>query len=486
MFSNPVNHALIDEMLADFRPASGLDPAVTSGLRRGLDFNALSATADQGILDDLFGGGEHKSASAQTANRSGLVAANGNWRQSPAARRAQETTYDAKPFTKDDVEGGNEDNAVTAAMDDSIMGDVMKHASAEDPQSLKDLGKSYISPGDIKQFITTSLTLGQTPIQVFASLRRMAAEAVFDNVPMDAFLKDQSGLMGMAYIEPNKFNKDCKASLNHIRSNGVLRAASVKQIAACSGCSECKANPDGSKKCAVYNKPIVGNATELGRVVASLTGGTMKKADLVAKHNGSTAAPSTPGHGPNVIASRTAPVTQPKVAGNQNGISRFDSAEFRTANSTFTPAAVVASLNEGTSFARIFAAAKLEHGTQAAEKVCRAFLDTLKGSQQRVNLASLDCTLLKRRLASSETILGASKCASCTLRQGMHCGLTGGTLLSYPGMGQDSSSRRTAAMTPQVKDGVQSMRDLGMAEPELTIEFRAPRQMMDVDVPGIG
>jgi hypothetical protein len=480
-----INTNIVDELLSDFRPTDGLDPTVSVGLKRGQDFNALSAAADQGILDELFGGGQHKSASTHAPSKSGIVAANVNWRQSPAARRAQETTYDAEPHTQDDLPASDPGKFKDAA-DDSIMGDVMKHASAEDPQNLTDLGKKYLSPGDIKQFITTQLTLGKTPSQVFASLRTLAAEAVFDNVPMDEFLKDQSGLMGLAYVEPNKFNKDCKASLNHIRTNGVLRAASVKEIAACKGCSECKCGPDGSKKCAVYNRPIVANAQELGRVVANLTNGTMKKADLVAKHNGVTTSASAPGIAPNVIASRTAPLAPQKTAGNQVGISRFDSGEFRTANSSFTPAAVVASLNEGQSFGRIFAAAKLEHGTQSAEKVCRAFLDNLKGSGQRINLASVDCTLLKRRLASSETILGAAKCSSCALRNGMHCGLTGGTLLSYPGMGKEASAVKTAAMAPRVKDGVETMHDLGLQEPSLTIDFRGPRDLMPVDVPGLG
>ena len=476
---------VVDELLADFRPEGGLDPTISTGLKRGQDFKALSAQADQGILDELFGQGDHRMASAQTANRSGLVAASANWRQSPAARQAQETTYDAKPHTQDDLPEGNP-GLFKDASDDSIMGDVMKHASAEDPQSLKDLGKKYISDGDIKKFIGDQLHLGKTPSQVFASLRLLAAQAVFDNTQMDEFLKDQSGLMGMSYLEPNRFNKDCKASLAHIRTNGNLRAASVKRIAACTGCSECKCGPDGKEKCATYNRPIVGSAQDLASVVSSLTGGSMKKAALVAKHNGVTASADTPGHSANVIASRTAPTAPQKIAGSQTSISRFDSQEFKTANSAFTPAAVMASLNDGSSFARIFAAAKLEHGTQTAEKVCRAFLDNLKGSGQRINLASVDCTLLKRRLASSETILGANKCASCGFRGGMHCGLTGGTLLSYPGMGnKEASNMRTASAASPIRDGVQTMNDLGMTQQELTIDFKAPRNLLQVEVSGV-
>lgn len=473
----------IDELLADFRP-SGDDPTISAGLRRGQDFKAMSAQADEGILDELFGAGEHKMASAQTANRSGLVAANANWRQSPAARRANETTYDAQPRTQDDLPGGAPGQFKDASADGSILGDVMKRASGDDPQNLANLGKQHIDTAKVKEFVTTQLSIGKTPMQVAASLRQLAAQAEFDNTETDEFLKDQSGLLGYSYIEPNKFNRDCKASLAHIRAHGQLRAASIKRIAACAGCSECKCGPDGKSKCATYGLPLVGNAQELGRVVASLTGGTMKKATLVARHNGVQATADTPGHAPRVIASRTAPTAPQRTAGTQSGISRFDVQEFRTAHSAFTPASVLASLNEGQSFARIFAAAKLEHGTQAAERVCRAYLSGLKGSGQRINLASLDCSLLKRRLASSETILGASKCASCSLRNGMHCGLTGGTLLSYPGMGTGTSSK-TASATSTVKDGVDTMRELGMTAPELTIDFAKPRGLMQVDVPGV-
>ena len=472
---------VIDELLANVGPHGTVDPDITAGLRRGQDFLSLSERADQGILDELFGQGDHRTASAQVANRSGLVAANEHWRQRTAPRKANgedlaSTTGESQPHTVDDLQDGKFKDA-------GMLGDVLRIASSDDPQNLENIGKSHVDSGAVKKWIGNQLTLGKTPSQVVAGLKRLAEQAVFDHQSSYDFLKDQAGLMGMSYIEPNQFHKDCKASLAYIRANGQLRTASVKEIAACKGCSECKCGADGTKKCATYNRPIVSNAKDLGRVVASLTGGTMKKAALVARHNG--AAASVPGHAPNVITARTAPTEAPKVAGSQSGISHFDAAEFRASNSRFTPASVVASLNEGTTFAKIFAAAKLEYGTQVAERTCRAFLDSIKGSGQRINLASLDCSLLKRRLASTETILGASKCAGCTLRNSMHCGLTGGTLLSFPGMTPKGSNAKTASAAPAPMDVVATMQGMGMAHPEVTIDFSAPRNLMQVDVEGV-
>ncbi len=462
--------SMIDSLLSDFQPV-GLNADLTAGLRRGQDFRALSDKADMGLLEELFGEGEHKNAAAQIANASGLVAASGNWRQHPAQRKAQEAAYDSLPHTVDDLQDGQFKDA---SGEGAILADVVKHASADDPQNLADIGKPYVDTAVIKKWISDQLTLGKTPNQVFAGLKRLAAQAVFDQTPMHDYLKDQSGLNGMAFIEPNQFNKECKASLAHIRAHGQLRAASVKRIAACAGCSECKCDPTGQARCATYGRPIVGTAEELGKVVASLTGGNMKKASLVDRHNGQTAAP-------NVLPVRTAAVApaQARVA----QVSHFDVTEFRTANSQFSPASVLASLNEGTSFPRVFAAAKLEHGTQTAERVCRAFLDGIKGTGQRINLASLDCTLLKRRLASSETIIGTSKCAGCTLRNQMHCGLTGGTILSYPGMDtHDRHSKRAALASTPAVDGVAMLASLDLlSTPEMHLEIKGDRKLMQVE-----
>lgn len=462
---------VVDEMLADFRP-SAHNEDISAGLRRGQDYLALSAKADTGLLEELFGEGEHRNAASQVANRSGLVAATGNWRNSPAAHRAQAAAYDSLPHTQDDLQNGQFKDA---SDEGSILGDVVKQASTDDPQNLADIGKPYIDAAQVKKWIGDQLTLGQTPNQVFAGLKRLAAQAVFDQTPMYDYLKDQSGLNGMAFIEPNQFNKECKASLAHIRAHGQLRAASVKRIAACANCTECKCDPSGNARCATYGRPIVSNPAELGKVVASLTGGSMKKASLVDRHNG------TPTVTSNVLPTRTAAVAPatPRVG----QVTHFNADEFRTANSKFSTASVLASLNEGTPFERIFASAKLEHGTQTAERVCRAFLDGIKGTGQRINLASVDCSLLKRRLASSETIIGASKCAGCTLRNGMHCALTGGTLLSYPGMDKvGMNSKRAALAATQTTDGMQLMASLELIDvPEMVIPIRGDRTLMQVD-----
>lgn len=454
---------VIDELLATTLPDGG-DPTLRAGLRAGQDLKALSEKADTGILDELFSQGEHKSATVRAA-RTGLVSADPNWRSKQADTEVNEHTYDAKPHTVDDIQDG-----------------LFKDASAKDPLGLETLGKQYIDDGKIKRYISDQLTLGKTPAQVVASLQKLAAGAIFDNTMTDEYLKDQSGLLGLSYIEPNQFNRECKASLKHIQAHGTLRAASVKAIPACEGCVDCKRQQGGALRCAVYQRPIVRNAKELGHVVAALSGGSMKRAALVDRHNAVTPQ-NLPGHQANIIASRPAPVVRQQTAGGGK-ISSYDPESLQQAAGGFTPKNVTASIAGGATFAAVFAEAKRVHGSHTAERVCRAYLDSLKGSGARVNLASIDCSLLTRRLSSTEAILGAAKCAGCSLRGGMHCGKTGGTLLSFPGMERDPQAKKTAAVAPsQGPDAVQFMASLGMMQnQDLTIEMKAPRQLLDVEL----
>ena len=85
---------------------------------------------------------------------------------------------------------------------------------------------------------------------------------------------------------------------------------------------------------------------------------------------------------------------------------------------------------------------------------------------------------MKNRLASSETILGKEKCASCGFRNSMHCGLTGGTLLSFPGM--EKVSAKTASAPGQ--DGVSFMQSLELTAPTLEIKINQDRVLPDVEM----
>lgn len=425
--------SLVDQLLGDLVP-EGDDSDIHVGLQRGQDFKSISDDADMGLLDELFPHGEHNSA-----NVAGMVVAAEDWNQNGA-----------RPFTRED----------------SVMNDVLKQGS----------GLPRMASADVQMRISALLHLGKSPRHITAYLEKLAEQQVFDRQESADFLKDQSGLQGLAYIEPNHFNqKSCIASLRHIKQNGALKAASVKRIAACDDCTSCKESDDDSCKCATYGLPIVANAKDLGRVVAKLTGGTSKRSSLVERHNGGTTS-STPGHAVARVSREIQP-TKTVIAGN-GAITKFDSAAFRQANSEVTPRHIQASLDEGNTLAKVYASTKLKVGSGRAKTVVTAYLNGLKKSGARVNLAAMGCDLLKRRLTASETILGCSKCATCGGRQGMHCGITGGTLITYPGM-EKSTGKRASMVNNNAPDGNATMDSLELHTPELDVPIGADRGFED-------
>src|SRR5579863_436784 len=98
---------------------------------------------------------------------------------------------------------------------------------------------------------------------------------------------------------------------------------------------------------------------------------------------------------------------------------------------------------------KIYKSAAQKFGTAAASKAVKEFVASLKKKPIKVALSQIDCTFLKNKLADHNPIIGASKCGSCTYRKGMHCGLTGGTLLSFPGMEQTASNHKIGAGAPE-------------------------------------
>lgn len=359
------------------------------------------------------------------------------------------------------MEDWNNQAARPFTAEDSLMSDVLKEASLAPRHA-----GGRVSHLDIKRRISTQLTLGWAPRQVTAALDKLAEQVIFDRQMADEYLKDQSGLEGLAYIEPNHFNQSCVASLKHIQHHGKLKSASVKRIAACKGCTHCKPDHQGGCKCAAYGLPIVGNAQDLQRVVAGLTKGTAKKSHLVARHNGGEIT-TTPGHSVAVVAGRTEHETASKLAGHGT-LTKFEPAALKLASSDFNPKVVKASIAGGKTLSNVYAEAKKAHGSHKTELVIKAYLNGLKHSNERINTAAVDCSLLRKRLTASETLIGKSKCASCSYRQQMHCGYTGGTLLSYPGLGT-GGAKRASRKDPEAPDGNDIMAELGLTQdPEVT------------------
>lgn len=433
---------LIDQLLSDFRPATD------GAIQRGQDFKAITEAEDDGLLNELAPGGEHNAANPGT----GIVAAEQDWQQNGA-----------KPFV----------------VEDSLMNDVLKASSGEKVPEER-LGKPMMASADVKIRIRALLHLGQTPKQVTAYLNKLAEQQMFDRTESDGYLKDQAGLLGYAYLEPNHFNqRSCTASLRHIRNNGgKIRAASVKRIAACEGCDQCKSDHEGGYKCATYGLPIVASEKDLKAVIARLAGPQMKRAALVQRHNRDEAQ-ARPGHAVNVIARHEERDPSQTTAG-VSRVAAWDAEKARENSSAFTPKTVMASIEGGKTLGDVYVASKNAYGSAKTQKVVRAFLDGLKKSGARINVAAVDCSVLKHRLTASETLLGKEACATCSFRTaGMHCGFTGGTILSYPGMEKQAKTASVA------QDGVAVMDGLELRAPELNVEFNEDRQLLDVEMSGI-
>lgn len=138
---------------------------------------------------------------------------------------------------------------------------------------------------------------------------------------------------------------------------------------------------------------------------------------------------------------------------------------------TFTAADALKLHNTGMDLSSIYRQASMKVGSANADHAMRQFIAGLKGTKTRVALTQIDCTLLPQKLGSSNGIIGAKKCATCTYRSGMSCGLTGGTLLTYPGMKTTTPTHRTASNA--ARDGYGLLNEF---------EMLAPARSRDIDM----
>ncbi len=117
----------------------------------------------------------------------------------------------------------------------------------------------------------------------------------------------------------------------------------------------------------------------------------------------------------------------------------------------------------GHAIEKIYQGAARKVGSLVAKKAVWDFIESIKKKPIKVALSQIDCTFLKNKLGVHNPIIGAAKCGDCTYRKGMHCGLTGGTLLSYPGMMQ--ANGKTAASTAPQRDGFAILNEWELTQP---------------------
>lgn len=330
-----------------------------------------------------------------------------------------------------------------------------------------DENTSAIDEEAVKNKIKTLLNMGVPPSKIASQLKNASEVLPGYSSSMGAeFLKSQAGQLGIAYMEPNFYMKSCTASYDKVKKEGTLRALSVKKIAACDGCAN---NCSGS--CNLYRKPIVASASELKRVIdeaiksKAITASSVKES-LIQLHEGS---------GEKEISRSAATrVLTPHVV--------------RTAGDKPATAKKIASIKEihvaltsGVPLSSVYKQASATYGTSEANAIVKKYIASLKDTNAKVVLAALDCSFLKNKLSSSNTIVGESKCAGCSYRSGMHCGMTGGTLLSFPGMNRVASN---VIHHDGVKDGKQILAEWeldGKEDRPLEIREEAP-ETQDVDL----
>ena len=306
---------------------------------------------------------------------------------------------------------------------------------------------------DIKQVASDLFHLGYTPSRVASELEKQAELHAWDRQLMSNTVKEMAGVVGYAYLEPNHFNDSCQDTIGKIQQKGKLGALSVKRIAACGNCNKCV---NKGTHCSLFKLPIVASAKELKEVLEQHTGKRASKSTLAALHDGKNNGPKT-----------AAPSAH--ISGLVGGFGSIESKVEKTLTASHIASAV-----EASPLMAVYAALLPTYGKIATSKAIKQYVDGLKTSSSQVDVNHIDCVHLKGKLSSKNPIVGSSNCASCTKRCDMHCGLTGGTLLSFPGMDKVKSNKKAHAGS---KEGHQILS-------EYQLEDSSHQVAVDLDVTG--
>jgi len=419
--------SIIDQILDDNTPSyEGLSDAKKNGDNLLSDIHSKT---DKKFVEGIGGKSHH----TPVPGGSGIVANQEDWRQKSAQ--------------------------VTDRVD-SIVSSALKELEGEKTEGLE---KKMLSDSDIQKKIDDMLHLGVSPKRVASMLEKYAELALFNKQRSFDYLDTRAGQMGIAYIEPNHFMKDggskgCVSSFEFIKKKGSLKALSVKKTASCASCSYRSCD-----RCNLYKLPIVASADQLRKVMVAAANKVSKTASIkeamLALHNGQDLNQIK-----NVTVER-GPLTI-RTAGDK---------EVRESES-FTSTKVASLVKEGKGVNQIFAEERAKYGSQIVLSAIQKYINELKKTGAKVDLNAIDCSLLKNKLATQNAIVGSSKCSSCSYRNGMHCGLTGGTLLHFPGM--DKVKTQKSASSEVKADGNTLNSEYGMDNTRIpdagTIEIGEP------------
>jgi len=449
----------IDQFLEDYMPdyeEVGLGPAAESGKEQ------LSRTHDYVDEDFLEGLSDDTNQHTQ-GPRGGKGTRTGSQQ---AADRAE-----AKEAAFPRVRASMVINRTAGALsDESLFSEVTM-----DIEAAKNHGKvekREVSNEEVQRYLRRMLNDGVPPVKIAAQLGKLAEVLDFNRGMATDYLNRNAGQLGLAYIQPNEFMDKCPNTYERLKvkaaSEGrTIQAKSVKQLNACQGCVFFH-KAGSSKTCNLYKLPIVGNQNELLTVVNKMTPGVptgSKKLALLKIANREDQRTQTVQH---VVSSR--PVqkvhnTSPDAMRLANQRKEVD----------FTPADYERYHLAGNPLEKIYNFAVKKVGSAKASKSVREFINGLKTAGTKVALSQIDCTFLKQKLGVQNAIIGAVKCSSCTYRKGMHCGLTGGTLVSFPGMEKQASNHKIGENAP--KDGRAMLKEF---------DLTASAEMPDIEISASG
>src|SRR5271157_1430858 len=297
---------------------------------------------------------------------------------------------------------------------------IQKEAGADNDSCLNELsltdGKANaagkvenkaLSDQEVKGRIDGWFKEAKTIRQVVARLQKMAEQEMFNHGYATQYLKTEAGKMGYEFMEPNSFMDKLPATTTD--SFSTVRVS--KKLDGIRG--------DGARRIAAV-KTAAGDdlleVTTLHRMAAD------------------------------VSQSRGLPTM------------------VEAKDADFTVKHVAAMFKQGANLETVFHTGRAKVGAKVAADSVRRFIAALsKSKTAKVKLSQLDCSFLKGKLAAHNAIVGAGKCVSCAYRQGMACGLTGGTLISFPGM-QSGIDRNLKIASGAPKDGRAMLADWDLRE----------------------
>ena len=334
-----------------------------------------------------------------------------------------------------------------------------------------------LSDAEARNHLERLLNSGESPKSILHKIEKMAELQLVNQSMATEFLRNNAGLLGYAYIKPDQFMQSCEATKGRMAS---VKAHSVMRIKACTGCAHHKQAGQGSR-CNLYKLPVVASKKDLFPIINNLTPGVPekgKRAALIAQANKDNSRVD--------LAPKQANVRRTVRNDYALGSKQAKTAMRKSASATtFTVADAATMFRNQASVTDIYKFALQRVGTVKANEVIKKLVKGLKAAKASVNLVQIDCKPLRGKLATANAIVGAKKCGSCTYRQGMHCGLTGGTLVTFPGMEKAASNHKIASGAP--KDGIKMVESWGLTKTAAAddIDISGPKYD-DVDFSGGG